>query len=552
MQDLTNIFPIILPTLFIACIILNFILGYVVFQSNKQSATNRLFALTVVALSAWLIVFVISLRPFSPEISLWWIRWSMLLATPINTLFLFLAYTFPHTSFGMKKHWLIITIVSTAFVALVNITPYTFTHVAIIDGFPKPVPGAGLALFTVFVIGTNIATFAKMIERLRTSSGDERKRISLFLWATAVFLAAMFGTVLMPNLLFSQSAMVVLAPVYALGFISTVAYASFRHHLFDVKVIATQVFVLILSIVLLLQIFSSENSANWVIDTIIFVAAGFFGILLIRSVKKEIRQRDEIAGLANQLAKTNRELAKKNEELRIIDQRKSEFVSIVSHQLRTPITAIRGYASLLLENAYGTLPKEFIEPIEKISASSRRIAEMVSDFLDISKIEQGTMTYHFTTVALKALLTDLIKEFRTVAEKKHLSIDLHFATEGEFFVRADEGKIRQIFSNLLDNAIKYTPEGRIDVTLTMDTTTNMITIEVKDIGIGLSQDDIHHLFGKFTRGQQGQRSNTEGSGLGLYIAKKMLEAHNGKIWVDSEGPGRGTRFVVELPAEKQP
>jgi histidine kinase len=116
-------------------------------------------------------------------------------------------------------------------------------------------------------------------------------------------------------------------------------------------------------------------------------------------------------------------------------------------------------------------------------------------------------------------------------------------------VNADDGKMRQIISNIVDNSIKYTQKGGVRILLEHDNKQHKIRIKVSDSGIGLSQDDVHHLFGKFTRGSQGQRENTEGSGLGLYVASHMLEAQHGKIWVDSPGPGLGSTFIIELPSE---
>ena len=149
------------------------------------------------------------------------------------------------------------------------------------------------------------------------------------------------------------------------------------------------------------------------------------------------------------------------------------------------------------------------------------------------------------------MLTELAEEFIVEAEKKSLALHLHIPKKEQFIVTADAGKIRQVLSNLLDNALKYTPKGEVNVYLEKDDVHGVVLVKVKDSGIGLSPDDIHHLFGKFTRGSGGQKENTDGSGLGLYVAKKMLEAHRGTIWVDSEGSGKGSTFVIQLLAEEQ-
>lgn len=342
-----------------------------------------------------------------------------------------------------------------------------------------------------------------------------------------------------------------IGPIFSFVMIGTMAYAITRHRLFNVKVIATELFVGVLSITYFTNIFIVQHSLEKIINSIIFAFSLGFGYLLIVNVKSEIKSREEVSDLAKRLTESNWELARTNERLRIIDQRKSEFVSIVSHQLRTPITAIKGYASMILEESYGAIPASLKTPIEKIFLSSKRLAEMVNDFLDLSKIEQGKMSYNFTSVDIKKMLKDIEEEFTPIAKKKGLRLEFNLGGEESCIVTADEGKIRQIFTNIIDNSIKYTPEGSVDISLEKNTEEGKIIVRIKDTGIGLSQDDIHHLFGKFTRGEGGQKEYTEGSGLGLYVAKQMLEAHHGKIWVDSQGIGKGSEFVIELLREEE-
>ena len=530
-------------------IILNIFLGYIVFRSNTKSATNRLFALLTVSISVWMAVFFVSLQVFEPEVSVKWIRWSLFVTVPVNSLFFLLAYTFPNNLIGVRRSTFLGCLVLTLLVCVLTISPYTFTSVSIINNFPIPKAGLGLGFFALYVLTINLATIHEMTRRYRKSEGELKTQIGYLLVGTVSFLILMFGTVLVPTLAFQNVSTVPLAPVYTLLFVATTTYASFRHHLFNVKVIATQAFVAILCIVFFSKIFTSVSASDRLIDITIFIATFGFGVLLVRSVEKEVHAREEIKSLADQLSTTNQALKKTNEQLRIIDQRKSEFVSIVSHQLRTPITALKGYASMILEDSYGKLSDEMRPPVEKIFHSASRLAQMVTEFLDVSKIEQGTMTYTFTSVDIGAMIADLGDDFKQVAEKKSLQFSVHIPEDIPFIATADEGKIRQIFSNLIDNSIKYTPKGSVVVSVAKDEERGMIIVNLKDTGIGLSQDDIHHLFGKFTRGSGGQKQNTEGSGLGLYVAKNMLEAQKGNMWVDSEGPGKGSTFFIELRSE---
>jgi signal transduction histidine kinase len=187
--------------------------------------------------------------------------------------------------------------------------------------------------------------------------------------------------------------------------------------------------------------------------------------------------------------------------------------------------------------------------VEKILLSSERLAQIVADFLDLAKVERGSMSYVFNPVDMRSMLTDLVEEFTPAAEKKGLKIDMQFAQKDSFVVHADEGKIRQVISNILDNSIKYTPKGKLSLMLEKDSASRVVSVYITDTGIGLAQNDIYHIFGRFTRGASGRKENAEGSGLGLYIAKKMIESQRGKIWVDSPGLGQGSTFVIELPLE---
>ena len=364
----------------------------------------------------------------------------------------------------------------------------------------------------------------------------------------------MFVLIIVFNFIFSvffnNTSLIPLSSIFTFPFVFLTFYAVSRHNLFNVKVLTTAILTVALAVVTFSEVLLSQGISAIIFRSIEFFLVLFLGSLIIRSVIKEIEAREEIRKLADELAATNVQLEVSNERLRILDQRKSEFVSIASHQLRTPVTAMKGYSSLLLEDAYGAVPEKMKDPIDKIFRSSERLALMITDFLNVSKIEQGSMTYTFVPLDLKKMMVDLVQDFHIAAGEKKLDVETDIPDGEKFNVVADEGKIRQIISNLLDNAIKYTPEGSVRVSLKKEPThgeDGMILLQIKDTGIGLSQDDIHHLFGKFTRGAEGSKVNTSGSGLGLYVAKKMMEEHKGNIWVDSEGKGKGSVFCIELP-----
>lgn len=536
----------------ILAFVTNAYLGLFVYLRNPKSATHRLFAVLSFLTCVYVVVNFISLHPVEVGASdqLFWIRIVMTTCSFIGPALVFLVHTFPKDTFSMKRRWVMVLLTLMTTSAFLSYFPFVFTDLQFPEGKPVPTPGPGIPIFFLDFVGLFILSFIMLWYKMRHALGEERAQLRIFFLGIVSTFSLMGLTTVISVVALKSSTLVFLGPVSSMILLAAVAYAIIRYRMFNIKLAATQAFVITISIVSLAKIFTSTDTAARLVDSIIFITTVLFGLLLVRSVNEEIRSREQIQDLAKRLADTNWELAKTNEQLRLIDQRKSEFVSIVSHQLRTPIAAIKGYASLLLEGAFGDLTERQHESVDRIFVSSGRLAQMITDFLDISKIEQGTMTYTFTAVDLRKLVRELIEDFQSVTKTRGLTLEAEIPEDETFTVTADEGKIRQIISNLIDNAIKYTIKGSIQVSLEKDNVAGTVFIKVHDTGVGLTQNDIHHLFNKFTRGAGSEKLSTDGSGLGLYVAKKMLEAHRGKIWVDSAGPGTGSTFVVELLAEE--
>ena len=252
--------------------------------------------------------------------------------------------------------------------------------------------------------------------------------------------------------------------------------------------------------------------------------------------------------LTLRLEKSNSNLEVANEKLKGLDKLKTEFVSLASHQLRSPLTAIKGYTSMLLEGDYGDINKEAKETIERVMESSNNLTIVVEDLLNISKIESGGMKYEMIKFDLGELVLHTSKELSITAEKKGLKLICNVSEKDNYFVNADKDKIRQVLVNLIDNGMKYTPNGEIITDLKKDN--NKIILSIKDTGVGVSPEAKKNLFEKFSRGD-GAKLNAGGSGLGLYLVKEILKAHGGRVWVDSEGVGKGSTFSVELDEVKE-
>jgi signal transduction histidine kinase len=252
----------------------------------------------------------------------------------------------------------------------------------------------------------------------------------------------------------------------------------------------------------------------------------------------------ESSGKLKELQNRITEIQEANGELKKINHLKNEYISLATHQIRGPLGAIKGYISLILEGDYGKVPKEFVEPLDIIFKSTDSLSKTVSDFLDISRIEQGEMKYYLKDFNVVDLINEVVNEFKINVEKSGLQLKTNII-KGEFILHEDKTKLKQVFANLLDNANKYTKSGWIEVGLSKKDD-NKLIFSVKDSGVGISKETLPLLFKKFSRAKDANGANILGTGLGLYVAKKILEIRNNHIWAESEGEGKGSQFYVEL------
>lgn len=239
-------------------------------------------------------------------------------------------------------------------------------------------------------------------------------------------------------------------------------------------------------------------------------------------------------------------LREQNKKLVVADELKDDFLSIASHQMRTPISAINGYASILNSGDAGKLNKNQQKFAKIIEDSTKRLSYLINDFLTVSRLKSGKFSIEKTDTdlnkVLKSEVSNLTTQFKAKNVKLKVSID-----ENLPIIKADESKIRQVMMNLIDNALYYTPtEGEVNVSLKK--TTGGITFEVKDSGIGVPKDDQSKLFSKMFRAGNAQKMRPDGTGLGLYLAKKVILGHHGHIIFNSV-ENEGSTFGFRIPTK---
>jgi two-component system sensor histidine kinase GlrK len=289
--------------------------------------------------------------------------------------------------------------------------------------------------------------------------------------------------------------------------------------------------------------------------TIVLAAAASYNILHpLRLVQQHIRtigqgqfstaMRTEVPRELQELVETVNWMGYKLKEL---DDLKAEFFSQISHELRAPLASVREGIQLLLDQVAGPLTSQQREALTIMKDSSQRLIQQISTLLDLSKMEAGMLEYHIAPADLKRLAGGSVSKVRWLAESKRVPVLIQ-APEGRVWVPMDAVRIEQVLDNLLSNALKFSPEGAaVHVRIEPEPAARGILVAVADAGPGIAPEDLPHIFNRFYQGRRQGTHTVAGSGVGLALAKKIVEAHHGRIWVESQ-EGKGTVVQFVLPA----
>jgi signal transduction histidine kinase len=525
----THIFPLVI----------SLFLGFQVLIHNPKGRSNRVLFLLTLVFSIWVYFDLILWASPTPEAVAFF--WSSIV--PIEMLMYLLAtylvYLFAHEQVDAptwKKY---------AFSGfLLPIFLFAHTSLNVIGISPDCDTGAFEGILIQYMYAAEIVIIGfiayyliKGIKNIKDSV--KRKRHIYISSATLLFLC--FFTAGNLTLSFDLGPFYEQYKLFGMPvFAAIVSYSIIKLETFRVKALLTGVLISALWILIFSMLLFSDIAYARPVILITVIAFGFIGAQLSKSFRKETEQREQIEKLAQNLEKANM-------RLQALDKQKSEFVSIASHQLRSPLTAIRGYASLLLEGNFGTIPHKAIEPLARIDESSKLMAVAIEDYLNVSRIESGNMKYHLADFNLLNEVEHITDDLRADAMKKGLVLYFKKSLHHQGVINADVGKIVQIIHNLIDNAIKYTPNGTITVLVRDDISKNKICVDIIDSGIGMDVETLHTIFQKFQRAKNADSVNASGTGLGLFVAVKMTEAMGGDITAYSDGDGKGSRFTLEMP-----
>ena len=511
-----------LTTTVIAAIM--FILG-----SNRL---HYLWGVFCIFVAIWSAAFFMVIQAPTPEAARFW--WKIAYIGIIINPAVFYNFTL---EFAKRMHWPSVIAAYTIgwiFVLLTITTNLIVDEMRFVFGFFYDSPVGALhpymtAFFVILVLAAHIILF----RAYRASNNKTfKQRTEYFFLATSIgFIGA--GLNFFPAYGVDISPVTILTVIFAWPMI---AYAIMKYGLFSVRIVTAQLLTLVLTVFALIHIVISQSMQEVILNGLLLALTFVVGVYLIRSVQKEVEQREEIERLA-----TNLESA--NKRLKEMDQLKSQFLSIASHDLRAPLTAIRNFMSILLEGTYGKLPPAAEEGTQQVYERATEMADMVDNYLNVSRIEQGRMKYDFADIDFAHLLNETVKPFIPVAKEKGLKF-VYTPVTGPWTIKADESKMREVIENLVSNSINYTPQGSI--TVTAEKLKDKVRFTIQDTGIGMTEATKANLFKLFNPGEDSRTYNPKSTGVGLYITRAHVEAHKGTITAESAGKGQGSRFMVEV------
>ncbi len=523
-------------------IIISLFFGIFVFFKSSKSLLGKILLAIAAIFSIWGLFSLITWTKFdSGIISFVWSFFEIL-----SVLFFFLVLYFVYVfiekkdvSFKIKILFLILFIP----VIIISSTKKYLTGFDIVN---CEAIENNIFLYYIYILkalafaGTLILLIFEYLVKFKNNKLEKDKIILIGVGAILLLLSFL-TTQYFANLIFSNYEIEFYGLFAITVFMGFLAYMIVKFKAFNIKLLGAQALVIAFVALIGSELFFAENVTNKILILVTLAIAIGFGYFLIKSVKNEVKRKEELQLMSDQLAKAN-------DQLRKLDNAKSDFISIASHQLRTPLTSIKGYISLLVEGSYGKVTQTQQETLNKVYQSNERLINLVEDLLNVSRIESGRMEFDFASCQLADLCQEVVDGFAIRAKNSKLYLDYKKPAVPLPEVMIDAGKVREVISNLTDNALKYTPKGGVAVKLEQKEANLRITIS--DTGIGIPVTELPYLFSKFSRGKDVGRLNVSGTGLGLYVGKSMIEANGGQIWAESEGEGKGSRFIIELPVQQ--
>lgn len=506
------------------------ILAFLIWRQETKELLNKLFLVLATSFIAWCLFDLILWADANPDFIMFF--WS---AEIYLDLFIYLSAAYLFYVFVRRKDLpLLSKIIGTATILPVLILAPTSLNLSAFDYTNCDREALeGLLWYYVYIVEIIIVlgmTIFGMREFFASQDSKTKTQIAFLGSGLVLFLLAFSSG----NIVGSLSEDWAIAQYGLFGmpvFLGVVTYLIVQFQAFRVRVIATTALVISLWVLLfsVLLLETIESAKPVIMMTLVFFA--LMGFFLIKSVQREIRQRQVIELQATQLD--------------IINHQQEGLLAFISHEVKGYLAKSQAAFAGILQGDYGKAPEPLLKMADTGLIDMRRGVDMVTDILEASNLRKGTVNYEKKSFDFRASVEEIVHDLTPMAEKKGLSLNLSIA-DGDYRLIGDEAKIRRhVLRNLVENSIRYTPEGSVQVSLSRDA--RAIHFSTKDTGVGITHEDMQNLFTEGGRGKDSIKVNVDSTGYGLFIAKQVTEVHKGTIKAFSEGKGTGSEFLVELP-----
>lgn len=494
-------------------------LAGLVFFRSKKSITSRTFFFFSIVTILWGLSNYFIYKFTEPSVMLLALRIHIFLTIWHSYAFFQLAYVFPEEKKELPVWHRYVLLPLTFFISALLLIPFIFSkvsHLISLAEISNPEKSDGIILAGIVTFSLLISGIYVLYNKIEQSKGDKRRQVMLMFTGMSLTagLLLLFSFVLPIG--FHNYDFVPFGALFIFPVIVFTAYAIYIVELFHVKNLFAGIFTFFLCAFSLVEVIISGNIEELLLHLLVFLLTLAMSIQLVRNTF----------------------------EIELANDQKSELMTFATHEIRTPITVMRGYASMLLDGDKGQMSPPVVDLLQKILISGNEVISLLSQYLNKSKIELGQLQYVFTKVDMVQLVNEILVTFQVHANQKGIDLTKSIDIKEECFVNGDRGKLKEVISNLIDNSIKYTPKGHVSIMVL--NRNKKILVQVADTGVGVPEYTKTALFKEFSRADI-KRVNILGTGLGLYLAKIFIDAHDGRIWVESGGENKGAQFYVELP-----
>lgn len=554
--DLSILYYSHIPT-----IILSFVFGLFVLIKGEKSLLSKIFFALSFLFVSWSILDLFTWLSSNSAIIMF--TWSItaLVEPLLFIVSLYFVYVFAKKEDISLKYKILIGVLLIPLIAMI---PTRFN----LSGFNAPdcysLENNYVSYYKYFIeLVASFVIIVFSLVQIKKAERISRRPLIILLVGTILFLFSFFIAVFLGQYLI-DSGYIKGYTFEIYGLFGTTIFMGFMGYLivqfkaFNIKLLKAQALMVTLAILIgALYFYVTETGGRILILINLALAAGF-GYMLVKSVKKEVEQKEE-------LEVANKKIKVAYFKLEELDKAKAEFTSLANHQLKHAPTSIKSLLGMFLEGDYGNVPDNQLVALKNINVANERQIRLADDLLQIIKMESNKVQLDFQKQRIEDVCQGVYDNLSATAKERSLKLSYEKPEQALPEVLFDKSKVFEAIFNFVDNAIKYTKEGGVAVKAEVSPSSNykpqnsddvdkepirgsVIRVTVSDTGSGISKENLGQLFAKFSR-KDTAKLNSGGTGLGLYLVKLNIEAHGGRTWAESDGEGKGSRFIMELPIE---